>query len=517
MAFPSSASPPGAAESRRTEGRYPVVIASIILLGAFLRLNRYLLNPSFTTEEAQFALNIIERTPLQLIGPLGHGQHSPAGFSVLVKFVTLALGASEPVLRLTPLLFGMASLPIFYIVANRWLPKGATLLAVTLLAVSDALGKWSAEFEKYSSDATLTLAIILVAMWFSESRRRSRYLVFAVVGAVAVWFSYPVSIVLAGIGLVVFFDAIHRRSYSEALVAAAMAACWLASFVATYALSTGAYVALGSREHYWDRQGGFLTFPPTTITQVEEDIAILVRPFEDPLGFALYSGVVLLYWVGAVNAVQKGGPRLFLVTPILAAVVLSPMGLYPITGRLLLFAVPLLLLTVVMGIMRLGEMMNGRIERLLAFVFLALVLFQPLRLGLARGLRPRDFDETRPVMIHLSESFRPGDAVVVYYWAEGDYAYYAHLLGFDQVVPSVIKNHPDAPEEYCQELAPHVGLPRVWIVFSHVHGGPQGNEEKIIVDCLDRYGGQLSRLKETGASLYLYDLRTDASGPPPGG
>jgi hypothetical protein len=46
--------------------------------------------------------------------------------------------------------------------------------------------------------------------------------------------------------------------------------------------------------------------------------------------------------------------------------------------------------------------------------------------------------------------------------------------------------------------------------------GPRGAEEPIIVGCLNRYGQQTRKFEETGASLYLYDLRAEPSGAAPG-
>ena len=506
------------AEIRRRQRLYVVLMTMILLLGGYLRLNRFLLNRSLWLDEAYLALNIIERTPLELAGPLSYGQVAPIGFTVVVKLLALALGVREPVLRLIPLLSGLVSLPLFYLVAKRWLPKGAALLAVILFAASDALGDYAAQFKQYSSDVAITLMLILVATWFFETGQRGRYLVFASVGVIAVWFSHPSSIVLAGVGLYLILTAVQRKSYSEAVRVTAVAGCWLVSFAVTYILSIRGGLQSQSLVGYWDFQGGFLLFPPTGIEQVEAGITLLVRPFEDPLGFALYSGVVLLFALGAIDGIQKRGPRLFLLAPILVAVALSTLRLYPFSGRLLLFAVPLLLLTVVMGIVRLfqARIVTGRIDGLLAIMTVAVILFQPLRNGLARGLNPRALEETRPLMIRLNESYRPGDVVAVYHAAQYAFKYYSHLLHFDPAAPVVIKSPGNAPEEDCQEVQPLRGNPRVWVIFSHKMTGPSGAEEPIIVGCLDRYGQQTSKFEETGASLYLYDLRAEPSGPAPG-
>src|SRR3990172_6942227 len=144
-------------ENRRAATLFVILISLALLLGAFLRINRFLLNRSLYIDEALLALNIIERTPLQLLGQLSFDQAAPFGFTLLVKLLTMAFGISEPVLRFLPLMAGLVSLPLFYLVANRWLPRWASLLAVVLFAVSDALANYAVQLKQYSSDVALTL------------------------------------------------------------------------------------------------------------------------------------------------------------------------------------------------------------------------------------------------------------------------------------------------------------------------------------------------------------------------
>lgn len=511
--------PKNHAANRRTHGYYIALVVTIFFLGVFLRLNRYLFDRSLWHDEANFALNIIERTPVQLVGPLAYGQHSPVGFTLAVKYLTMAFGVREPILRLIPLVVSIVSLVLFYFVARRWLPPWATLLAMTIFATSDALGEWAAQFEKYSSDVTLTLIILAVGLWVFESERPVRFWVFGLLGVVAVWFSYPAAIVLAGIGLVLFFYAIERRDKREALLIAAIACIWLASFAITYVVATRAsvegHLLNPSSAPYWNSKGGFLIFPPINLGQVDSDIMTLVEPFENPMGFALYSGVVLLYWLGLIEALRKRSFSLFLLSPILITVALSALGLYPIFQRVVLFTVPLLLLTVMMGIVRLSQILSTRMERLMAIIFIGFIIFQPVRLGLAGGLRPDEREETLPLIAQLAADHLPGDEVMVYYGAEGAYRYYAYVKGLDQVTPSIIEDHRSSPEEYCQEMDSLNGKPRVWVIFSHVFGGKMGSEEEVILSCLDQLGVQIHKASETGASLYLYDLSTESRGSPP--
>jgi hypothetical protein len=486
-----------------------VLSYAVLLLGGYLRVNRFLFNRSLWLDESFLALNIIERTPVQLLSPLAYGQAAPIGILLPVKLLSIALGPHEQVLRLIPLLAGIASLLLFSHVARKWLASAGLVLALTLFSVSDSLADYAAQFKQYSSDAATTLVLLATALWFVENKTHPRrYLVLALVGSLAVWISHPAAIVLAGIGISLVLPALRRGTRAEGLRLAAVAVCWLASFAVTFLLSIRHSLQAQSLLSFWEYRGGFLPFPPRGVADIEEAVTVLVRPFEDPLGFAAYSGSVLLFAIGAIDAIREGGPKLFLLTPLLVAVVLSGLRLYPLAGRLLLFAVPLLLLIIVFGMVRLWQAIPLKrwLETSAALAVLGLVVFQPLRNGLARGVRPREFEEMRPIVLRLTEEQQAGDAVAVYYAAQYAYRYYSYLLDTDQPDPVVLQPHGEAPEQYYNEVEQLLGNRRVWVVFAHTMSGVSGPEEPIIVGYLDDLGRQLERFEETGASLYLYDL-----------
>jgi hypothetical protein len=499
--------------SRWWERSYFIFVGCVVLLGGLLRLNRYALNRSLWLDEALLALNILERRPLELIGPLDYGQAAPMGFTVATKLLTMAMGAAEPALRLIPLLSGLASLVLFYLVAVRWLPRWPALLTLALFAVSDSLADYSAQFKQYSLDVAVTLILLLAALWFSEAPRRNRALVFAAVGMIAVWFSHPAAIVLAGIGFSLLYLALRRRATSEVVQLAVVATCWLMSFAITYLLVLRSDIRSASLVGHWEFHDGFLPSPASGLAGLEKGLTILLRAFEDPLGFGLYSGVVFLYAVGVLEVLRKGGTRLFLVAPPLVAVALSGFRLYPYAGRLLLFAVPFFLLTVALGLGRVGEALRGprRLDGILAIGLVVFVVFEPFRYGLARGLRPRELEETRPLVALLTDRYRPGDRIAVYYAAQYAYRYYSELLGFHATTMAVIRPEEEAMGRTCREVDDLRGAGRVWVLFSHKMVGPQGPEEPLLLGCLDRAGARLEEFKETGASLYLYDLAADAA------
>ena len=178
------------------------VLWLVVGAGVLLRLARYADNRSLWLDEAYLSLNIIDKSPTELLGKLDFLQAAPPGFLLLEKLAVVLLGDSEYVLRLVPLIAGIASLMVFQAVARRFLSPGALLLAVALFAVNEPLVYYASETKPYGSDVLVALVLLLLACRVTEraaDRANLRLAMLAVGGLVGVWLSFPAVFVLAGI------------------------------------------------------------------------------------------------------------------------------------------------------------------------------------------------------------------------------------------------------------------------------------------------------------------------------
>src|SRR5215212_8629067 len=96
-----------------------VAAVLLILLGVILRLRQYLTGRSLWVDEAMLALNIVERNWTGMFQPLDYDQGAPIGFLLVEKLLNLMLGKHELALRLFPLLVGLISLGLFYLLGKR--------------------------------------------------------------------------------------------------------------------------------------------------------------------------------------------------------------------------------------------------------------------------------------------------------------------------------------------------------------------------------------------------------------
>jgi uncharacterized membrane protein len=135
----------------------------IIVFGLTLRTAQYLADRSLWMDEAMLALNIADRSFVELMQPLDYDQGAPVGFLLIQKLMIQALGNKDYVLRLFPLLAGLLSLYLIYRVADRYTSGVAVIPALALFAVSGPLVHYASEAKQYSSDVAICLLLLFVA------------------------------------------------------------------------------------------------------------------------------------------------------------------------------------------------------------------------------------------------------------------------------------------------------------------------------------------------------------------
>jgi hypothetical protein len=512
----------------------------LLVLGAGLRIGLFLQNRSLWLDEATVALNILHKGPWELLGPLGFDQAAPPGFLLLVKAAERVFGASEFALRLVPLLWGLASLPLFFGLARRRLRPAAAPLACLLFAIAEPLVYYSAEVKQYSGD----VALELVLWWFAsrveeEPLRLSGFAALGLAGATALFFSHTAVFVLGGIGLA-FFAAARPARGQPGLAGPALTGClWAAGFAGVYALSLHYLVGNAQLVRYFtERAPGF---PPAGIlAEGRWFVGRLLEVFQSPGGLDRDGIPALCAVVGAAVIFRRD--RRALVTwagPAALALLAAVLRVFPFEGRLVLFVVPALYLIVAEGaeeIVR-GTRPGGLI---VAGALGVLLLLHPVAAAVEGLGRPRYFEQIAPVLEHVSTSRRSGDVVYLYYGSQYAARYYletrrlsladvpaSELLapataaaGSGWYAPALVSRPPgffvgsSSREnwfQYGRQLDALAGHPRVWIIFSHVHIGNGVDERRFFLEHLDRMGTKLEAFEEPGASAYLYDLRARLS------
>lgn len=473
----------------------------LILLGTAVRLAQYASNRSLWRDEAALALNIVNRSADQLLLPLSYDQGAPIGFLLAQKLIIQVLGNNEFALRLLPLVAGIATLILFYLVAKRAVGTTAALIGLALAAVSHYMIYYSAEAKQYATDAALSLVMIGVGLYFE--RRPLRWwqaLLCGIGGAVMVWLSHPAVFVLAGVGVTMGLAYFARREWRNVLWLAVAVLIWLLSFGGAYLLSLGSLSADSSLLSYW--QFGFAPLVPL---QPEWYLNSFLAMFADPGGLP-QTGLAALAFIIGLSAV--GRRSLFklglLGLPIIIAVCAAALHKYPFAQRMILFLAPLWLMLIGAGAAEVLAQTRGTLK-VLGIALIALLLIQPVIEAGGILQAPLVRVEIRPAVDYIRTHDQPGDRLYVYYAARLPYLYYAARLNFDAEAIRIGNSRRDW-SGYFDEVDQQRGTGRVWFLFSDVAQNGGANEKRLFLYRLDQIGRRLEAFEAPGASAYLYDL-----------
>ena len=495
--------------------------ALLILLGVILRVRQYLTGRSLWADEAMLALNILERNFAGMFQPLDYDQGAPIGFLLVEKFFNTILGKHEFALRFFPLLVGLISLGLFYLLLKRITSGAGLLVALALFAFNPRLIYYSSEVKQYIADVAVTVLLLLIAApVFSASPPKKDYAWLTVAGLVALWFSHPALFMLAGIGLALVIIHLRRRDYSNLRLVIGMGILWLLEIAFLYLLILKDLSQNTYMKEYW--QGAFLPMPPWSdlgwfAKALNENIGI---QFGIPYAVYLVFFLMLVGWVlmslrGAFAATKKSpldqSYAVAFACILLFILTASALGLYPVFERMILFLVPIGLILIGKAI----EVIYERLQRyklpsvLVISLLAGYLLYGPVFTSVQNFIAPKYFEHIRPTMEVLRDSWKDGDAMYVSYGALPAFRFYAPFYGLETISYEFGEREDyKTPQNILSQLDSIIGQPRAWIVFSHVYEKESFNERDFILTYLNEIGEEKRDFRVPGTSvfLYLYDL-----------
>jgi hypothetical protein len=491
---------------------WPMIISSasitqaFLALGIVLRLRQYFFNRSLWLDESLLALNLITRTPSELLKPLGYHQGAPLGFLMLEKAVIRFLGSGEMALRLIPLLAGIASLFLFATAARRLLAPEAVPIAVGLFSICGSLVYYSSEAKQYSSDVAVALVLLLAASHLTVGENTpAKALALSIIAGLSIWFSQPAAFVVAAVGIVWLWVGLGKR---DRLFPAA----WVGFAIITN-LSFGIYYLFSLRTlvrdewlmGYWS--GAFAPLP-YSLSGIRWFANAWPEMCGNPLGLTFVGIATAAVVFGAMEIFRERPEKLMLLAlPILLALAASALHRYPFRGRLLLFAVPCALLLLGAG---LGAIWTKTRSVLPGFGSLLIVLMflNPVEDAARSLVKPRLVEEIRPVLEYVQKHRTEGDILYCYDDAEPALKYYTSIGKISSMPRIVAVVSREDWTKYWADLDQLRGKPRVWVLFSHVYRDGGADEERLFLDYLDRMGARIDSVQAIGAAAYLYDLST---------
>lgn len=439
----------------------PVVL---ILSGIAIRLDAFLINYSISTDEASLARNIVDRSWTQLLTPLDYAQIAPPGFLFVQKAVVTALGSGERALRLFPLVCGVLSVCLCWVVARRILSPLAALCALGLFSFNNSLAQFSAVAKPYASDVTAALVILLVAVRLLDGTTTVRQAVWVgLAGAAAVLFSFPAVFVLTGVAMSCWLI-VYRAGIQARRAIAIATGLWLAGAVSGAVIGQLALSPADSAYMKWFWSPGFMPFPPKSMEDtfwLWYQLKKIFRWTGQYRASAVWIGMGVL---GAWSLRRRGRAEIAmaLFAPLLLVIGASAWRLYPFApGRLELFLLPMLLMLVAEGTDWCWRVSPRRLRWMGAISLIVIV-------GLAAqsawsSFRERGNGDLRTSLQLVRNRWRAEDRMYVHYASGQVFMYYAPRLGFT-IDDYVIGRCSNARRDPLREIDRLRGGPRIWVV-----------------------------------------------------
>lgn len=488
----------------------------LVLIGVTLRLWAYLADQSLWLDEILLTRNIVG-LPLRdlLTGPLLLDQVAPRGFLLLERWSVLAFGENGLALRLVPFLGGIAGLLLFRRLAERTLDGLAVPFAVTLCAIGIPFIRYGAEVKQYEFDATVATLLLLVATGLRRAEMsRTRLALAGLTGFVVIWFSQASVLVMGGIGVAFAVQWLSSRDRSTGRALAITMPLWAAASVlaivaGTRSMSPSTFEFM---HDFW--KGGFAPRPLASHTALRWLWDSALSAFTDPT-LLRYPWPSLFLGAATIGLVALWRIRrdvaLLLLGPVAIGLVAAIAQQYPFRGRLMLYLVPGLFLSIAAGAEWIRRTV-GRVGPVLGGVVMLAILAPPVA-ALVKTPPPYVIEPHEAIFGYLQSARRPGDVVYVFPLSRVGALYYGPRYGLeprDWVTGICDRENTRA---YLRDIDRYRGVSRLWLYTSGAR--PFRLARATVQQYLRTIGAKrdslwMASLSWGTVSLELYDLSDPA-------
>jgi hypothetical protein len=358
------------------------------------------------------------------------------------------------------------------------------------------------------------LALWLVLRLRGEVTSRTQILL-GVTGAVIPWFSQAAGLVLVGAGVGLASSFMTQRLRVGRV--AGLLALWTASAGGAGLLALWT-VPEETRDYLnWFWRFGYAPLSPLahvqwlweTLTRVFGSFGSEAFRTNGGLGYVWPQLFAALTLIGLVHLGRTRRDVLLVLLGALAApLAASLLRIYPLSGRLLVFLVPVMLLAAAAGAQAVWNWTAQR-TRVAGFAIAAVLVVVPVHAAV-RARPPYLIQPLRPVLERVEQLRLPGDTVYVDYAAGQAFLYYAPRFGFDAGSYVIGTCAVSDRRDYLRQVDRLRGRRRVWIVGTHL----SAVERSLTVRYLEQIGRRIESVfvPPTGAPLRfaayarLYDL-----------
>ena len=482
----------------------------LIALGAVVRIVQYIHYRALFHDEGVLASNVLDHSLKELFLPYGDSM-APGLYMVLTKIALTLGGVNEYAARFIPFLGGLVLLLIFYPVARKLSTATGATIALAFLVCSKYLIEFSDFVRPYSSDACIAIGLLGLMVYAEDNKSTySRYLILAIMGACAIWFSYPAIFVLAGMGLVQLVFILWERNFGQLRYCASAWGLWAVSFILFYLFSirniqTDADTMFLMNDYY-QYANAFMPLPPTSFEDLKWFNYHFIKTFEYPGGMTLPGLAAFACVLGCISLYGRNKKYLaYLLAPIAMALMASGLEQYPFWARTILWVAPILYILIGEGISFLWSARN-KSQSTIALVLLAMLIVVPGVRTVRMIPNPSTHHELNKALDHFTAHRQPGDLLYIRF---GDTDAFRFCRWNYDIADenTLVEPHPQGNtqaevEFFTQHLPQFNETGRVWFTlcydFPHI--------AQPFLDMLDEHATRVEEQHALGASAYLYEF-----------
>lgn len=485
--------------------KFKTKIYSISALGFCLLILQFAVNRSLWLDEAKLAYSIVDRDFLELLKPLDSGQMAPILYLWCTKLFVLIFGSNDLALRVFPFLMSLLSIVLLTKLSVLLIKdKTITLVVLLLFCLCPSVIYYSSEVKQYSTDIMVFL-LLLYAYFKTYKSVKSQLIILSLVGVLAVALSNVSIIAFFILGL---YTLIFKLEKLKQLVFPFTV--WLIAFALYYFAFLNNHPSKDLMQNYWEF--AFMPLNPLSIDfwlwHKTNTTLVFTQLLKFPPQLYVYCIIIAVYGFGVFNLIKsKNYKLLYLVlVPVLVHLILSAFGLYPFYVRIILYQIPLYLITIAFGLSFLVKQLNRIVAKkiaVLCFLF-PVAIYTFINVVKMPYLK----EHIKPVYSFVNANIKPEHKVYVFSGNVDVFDYYKKIeyINFNNSIVLGEAHHYDYTGHHSQ-LNTLKG--KVWFVFSHVFSpGKSGElESNYIIDYYKNKATIIKQAHHGRCAAYLLDIK----------
>jgi hypothetical protein len=490
---------------KKQEETYGILTYVVVSLGVALSLWQFFQSRSLWHDEANLAINIVERSYENLLLPLDRHQMAPIGFLLIEKLFFQCFGQHDLSLRILPLLSFWASIYFVYQLSSHlFKTKIVILLACTFFIFNPTILYFSSELKQYSGDVLFAISFAYLSIKHFE-KSNYKYILLSIIGSIGIFFSNISPIILFCSGIYLFSHKLNSKIDIKKFPLCVLS--WIISFGFYYLYFIKDHPCIPFMNAFWQKsfftlKNGSHEFYYMTWKKI---IIFCSTLFKFPI---LLSITLITAWLLEILQTlrNKGYAMLsWIVLPLIVHVCLSSLELYPFDTRFLLYITPIISIVAAKSIYKMTlkarniTFVNTFTVITLLFLCISVFFIFPKEQSF-----PYKREEFLDVFQYVENKKTPIDHHYIFYGSEPAYTFY-HKTG--QLKPfknlNIGHSYRGKKEKYISEIIKLKGT--TCLLFSH---SKYDQEEKYILQHLDSMGfHKIDHYLSIGASAYIYQIK----------